>query len=141
MDKNIFFKIFSYLFRDEVKNFDLQTHLKYHDEIASKKKVTFKWGYYREDEEEKNILDYNIPPYNQPGLWCHWIPKRNKDGDVILWNEAENFYHYFEWIQYLINNFFLPWKIEVNGIIKFHGENQDDNGYIEIINNQASIQY
>lgn len=140
MDKNIFFKIFSYLFRDDVNNFDLQTYLEYHDKKASQKKV-IKWKQEFQDEEEESILNYNIPPDNQPGLWCHWIPKRNKDGDTIIWNEAEKFYHYYEWISYLIQNFFIPWKIELNGVVKFQGEEDDDRGYIKIINNKASIGY
>lgn len=140
MDKNIFFKIFSYLFSDGVNNFDLQTHLEYHDKIASHKKV-IKWKQEFQDEEEESILDYNKPPDNQPGLWCHWIPKRNKDGDTVVWDEAEKFYHYFEWISYLIENFFVPWKMELNGVVKFQGEEDDDHGYIKIVNNKASIWY
>lgn len=42
---------------------------------------------------ESNIIDYNVPPKTQPGLWCKWELVK-KDGDWYLqWNGAEKFYN------------------------------------------------
>lgn len=69
----------------------------------------------------------------QPGLWCHWII--SEDGTKLKWNEAEKFYYYIEWLKYLINHFFEPWGIKLNGEIEWQGEDPDDFGKIIVTDN------
>jgi hypothetical protein len=51
-----------------------------------------------------DILDYNSPHPDQPGLWLKWDV--NEDGTEISWNGDEKFYDSEEWMIYLINNLF-----------------------------------
>ncbi|MEH2069251.1 MAG: hypothetical protein V7K47_13995 [Nostoc sp.] len=53
-----------------------------------------------------SILYQNFPPSEQPSLWCDWTP--NDDGTKIIWNQAEKFNCYIDWLLYLIKNFFNP---------------------------------
>lgn len=64
-----------------------------------------------------DVVSYNNPPAGQPGLWCHWIP--DDIGESIVWNGAEKFYDYVEWLNYLIDHFLKPWVI--NCLVKFFG--------------------
>jgi hypothetical protein len=91
-------------------------------------------GYMGQDTDP-SVLDNNHPPIQQPSLWCQWIT----DGNSLYWNGGEKFYEYTDWLDYMIENFFIPWGIELNGLIEWSGEDFDDKGAIEIINNQRKI--
>jgi hypothetical protein len=88
--------------------------------------------------QDESILDFNRPPKTQPGLWCQWII--NDDGD-LEWDGGEKFYHYEEWLNYLIDNFFEPEGYVLNGIISFQGEDSSDYGDIVVHNNNVMIMY
>lgn len=88
-------------------------------------------------DRDESIVQYNDPPASQPGLWCQWVP--NEDGTAIEWDGSEKFYEYIEWIRYMINSFFKPWGIKLNGKVRWRGENFDDIGAIVIKNNKVSI--
>lgn len=55
---------------------------------------------------DDDVLDYNKPPHDQPGLWCQWEP--TDDGTAITWNGAEKFYDSADWMAYLIDTFLRP---------------------------------
>lgn len=80
-------------------------------------------------DRDATIVDYDTPPSTQPGLWCHWIIKDN----CLMWNGAEKFYDYIEWLQYLLDNFLSPYI--ANGEISWQGEDAEDNGIISVSNN------
>lgn len=91
---------------------------------------------------EDNIIDYNAPPKTQPGLWCQWVP--TEDGNGLGWNGMEKFYHYVEWLEYLIKSVF-PWILEdgdeplvLNGEIEWYGEDREDMGKIVVKNNEVT---
>lgn len=86
---------------------------------------------------DESILNYNIEPYTQPGLWCKWEP--NDDGTAIRWNGVEKFYNYIDWLQYLITNFLKPWGYELNGEVTWQGEDPTDSGTITVKQNKISI--
>ncbi|MCL1471103.1 hypothetical protein [Argonema antarcticum] len=92
--------------------------------------VNEKW----DKNSEISIVDYNRPPAGQPGLWCHWIP--NSDGSGIQWDGGEKFYHYIEWLQYLIDRFLQPWGYLLNGKVHWQGEDSHDYGHIHVENNK-----
>jgi len=73
------------------------------------------------------------PKIGQPGLWCQWIIEG--DGYELEWNGAEKFYNYIEWLKYLIDRFFEPWGIKLNGEIEWQGEDMSDRGKIGVIDN------
>lgn len=52
------------------------------------------------------VLNHNMPPQGQPGLWCKWEP--NSVGSALEWNGAEKFYDGAEWMKYLIDHFLKP---------------------------------
>lgn len=79
-------------------------------------------------EESPDILDWNSPASTQPGLWCQWVP--TQDGEGIEWNGAEKFYHYVEWLNYIVKNFLVPWGISISGEVAFQGEDSGDSGTI-----------
>ena len=83
----------------------------------------------------QDVVNYNATPSTQPSLWCGWCPTDNKDG--ICCDGAEKFYSYVEWLQYLINNFLKPWGYELNGIVEYQGEEDDDHGYLIVRGNQV----
>ena len=115
------------------------------------------WG----QKNSGDIIDYNKPPgqivcedikkFNQywdenqrlikdgkcqPSLWCQWIP--NDDGTAIVWDGAEKFYYYIEWIKYLIEHFLSKWGYVLNGEVQWQGED-DDSGIIKIVDNEVTI--
>ena len=80
-----------------------------------------------------DLVDYNNPPSGQPSLWCQWTP--SDDGYSIKWDGGEKFYHYVEWIEYLIEHFLKPWGYTLNGEVEWYGEDANDRGMIVIDNN------
>lgn len=82
----------------------------------------------------EGIVDYNEPPDDQPSLWCQWMP--NEDGTAIVWDGAEKFYEYRDWLLYIIDNFLEPWGYVLNGDVVWQGEDYDDVGLLAVRNNQ-----
>src|SRR5215471_12940599 len=79
-------------------------------------------------EKDASILEYNKPPQGQPGLWCQWVPTEHDDG--IEWDGGEKFYHYAEWLQYIIDSFLAPWGYVVEGVVRWEGEEPGDVGHL-----------
>jgi len=80
-----------------------------------------------------SILDYNVPPAGQPGLWCRWKP--TKDSAGVQWDGNEKFYYHVEWLEYLILHFLKPWGYQLSGEVTWTGEKHGDFGLIRIVNN------
>lgn len=108
----------------------------------------------REDE----ILEYNQPDDEQPGLWCQWVP--TEDGTALVWDDGEKFYDSAEWMRYLIEHFLKPdaraktehkplFKSEVdrfehftfdhicNGTIYAEGEDSSDRWKLVVTDNEV----
>jgi hypothetical protein len=71
-----------------------------------------------------------------PGIWCDWYAPAP---DVLAWNGTEKFYHYVDWLNYLINHFFIDWDVKLNGTIDWFGEDHRDRGTITVTNNKVEI--
>ena len=86
---------------------------------------------------DNSVVEYNFAPGErsggQPGLWCQWNP--SEDGTEIAWDGSEKFYHYTEWLEYLIDVFLKPWGYKVNGMVEWVGEDSSDIGVIEVVDN------
>lgn len=95
-------------------------------------------GFMGQDRDD-SILDYNYAPKTQPGLWCQW--EITEDGTELVWDEGERFYHYIEWLQYMINNFFNPAGYILNGEVTWNGEDDDDLGVIIVEDNNVIVEY
>jgi hypothetical protein len=87
-------------------------------------------------DREDSVVEYNSPPYGQPGLWCGWRP--NEEGTAIIWDGGEKFYSYVEWLQYLVDHFLGPWDYKLNGKINWYGEDHSDTGTITVKDNVIS---
>jgi hypothetical protein len=73
----------------------------------------------------------------QPGLWCQWVI--SDDSKELEWNGGEKFYYYIEWLQYMINHFFQPWNIKLNGEVTWEGEDSSDMGKIILKDNIVTV--
>lgn len=124
IDQNIFFEIIEYMAND-IKTLDFEND----------RNLDHLYFDYKDDE---SIINHNLQPETQPGLWCQWIP--SSDGTKIEWGEGEKFYNYIEWLQYLISNFLIPWGYRLNGDVSFQGEDEDDNGIIVVTDNIITVQ-
>jgi len=98
---------------------------------------TPKYESFAQEYKVSSTIDYNEPPGDCPGLWCNWIPSEN--GSSIEWNQAEKFYNYTEWLNFIIEKFLIPWGIDISGYVEFQGEDDDDRGFLRIKNNHAYI--
>lgn len=94
-------------------------------------------GYSGQDNGD-DVLDHNKPPAGQPGLWCQWTP--DEGGQVIGWNGGEKFYHYVEWLEYLLEHFLVPWGYQVDGAVEWVGEDPNDRGRILVERSQVRVQ-
>ena len=57
------------------------------------------------EDEDKSIIDLNLPPGSQPSLWCKW--RVNDRGNRLEHTGGEKFDGYVEWLGYLALAFFL----------------------------------
>lgn len=87
-------------------------------------------------DESNDIIDYNMPPSTQPGLWCQWCPTDDREG--IEWDGNEKFYAYLEWLNYIIKNFLAPKGYVLNGEVSWEGEERTDTGVIRVLNNKVT---
>lgn len=115
-------------------------------------------------DHDADILDYNNPHPDQPGLWCQWVP--TGDGTTLGWDGGGNFYHAAEWMKYLVENLLAPsarFYLDkhasederlahftadhtVNGEIFAQGEDSDDRWVLVVEDNvvktaQAQVSY
>lgn len=87
--------------------------------------------------DNDSIIEYNQPPSTQPSLWCQWV--LTEDGEYLEWDGGEKFYEYVKWLEYMVENFFKRWDIQLNGKIKWQGEDMDDRGIIVVENNVITV--
>lgn len=88
-------------------------------------------------DNDASVLDHNAPPKGQPGLWCQWTA--TEDGQFIEWDGGEKFYNYIEWLQYIVDNFLIPWGYKITGTVEWHGEDHGDMGRIIVKNNKITV--
>jgi hypothetical protein len=97
------------------------------------------WQDYKGDWALKQEMEdqLNKDSLKQPGLWLQW--ELSSDGTELGWDGNEKFYHYNEWLQYLIQHFFEKWGIKLNGEVVWQGEESNDFGKIIITDNFVEI--
>lgn len=88
-------------------------------------------GFMGQDKDDTVISD--SPPSTQPGLWCQW--EIQDDRKTIKWDEGEKFYHYVEWISYIVERILEPRGYKLSGEVFWQGEEPDDRGKIVIEEN------
>ncbi len=90
------------------------------------------------DHKDKSIIDGNLPPNSQPGLWLQWEIVQGDNSSTLEWNGGEKFYHYTGWLKYLINRVFTPRGYTLNGDILYLGEDISDAGIINVRDNTVT---
>jgi len=55
----------------------------------------------------------------------------------IEWDEGEKFYHYSDWLVYLIHKILAPNGYVLNGVVTWQGEETGDVGEIIVENNRV----
>lgn len=69
---------------------------------------------------------------------CQWEISNNK----LSWNGNINFFYHMNWLCYLIDKYFNPWDVKLNGEVRF--DEPEQQGNIKIIDNdvyRASVYY
>ena len=82
-----------------------------------------------------SVENYNVPPETQPGLWCQWIIQDGK----LVWDGGEKFYRFVPWLRYLIDRFFAPSGYVLHGTVEWQGEDLEDKGLIQVIDNKITV--
>ena len=102
-------------------------------------------------EEDGTIINDNLPSgmtaflewekggkLKQPSLHLQWV--LNDAGDELEWDGHGNpFECYVEWLEYLIEHFFEPFGVKLNGEIVWHGDDPDDKGRIIVVSNSIHL--
>lgn len=90
-----------------------------------------------QETSRPGLISSNEPPGDQPSLWCQWIP--SEDGAFIVWNEAEKFYGYVEWLRYIIDKFLKTWGYVLDGEVHWEGQDELDDGAIIVKSNEIEV--
>jgi hypothetical protein len=96
------------------------------------------------DDSDPSIIDINRAhaPFDDPlfrSLYCGWAPDR--DGTSLRWNGDDNFSDYVRWLEYLIEHFLTQWGYQLNGRIKWQGDDEEDRGSIFVRDNVVRSVY
>lgn len=106
---------------------------------------------------DEDVLDFNNPHPDQPGLWCQWTPTADT---TIEWDQGEKFYYAAEWMDYIVTNLLAPsarayidahidederlkhftCNHVVDGVIEADGEESDDFWQLVVKNNKVLTQ-
>lgn len=81
--------------------------------------------------------DYNKTLPGSPSLWCDWTADQDDCGSIIVWTGKEKTYKSKEWIQRIIDVFLIPNGFTLLGEVSYQGENKNDNGKIQVIDNKV----
>lgn len=86
--------------------------------------------------EERHGDNFKHDP-QYPGFYCQWVP--TEDGKELMWGGNDKFYYYLDWLQIIIDKFLTVWKIQLNGSVKWQGEDRGDFGVITVIDNKILV--
>lgn len=84
-----------------------------------------------------DAMDYNVTPEIIPSLWCSF---ELKGSDQLVLLDGKN-YEYIAWLEFLIYHLLKPRGYTLNGYIEFDGEDDNDNGCIQITDNVVAVHY
>ena len=96
----------------------------------------------KEMREFKDVFDKRFDratkaDFLPPGYYCCWQIEHS--GDFLEWDGGEKSYNWAEWLFVVIERFFRPKDIILNGTINWHGDEPDDTGTIIVDNNEISL--
>ena len=89
-------------------------------------------------DEQYNIINNGGDWAFAPGDYCLWILENDKQ--TFTWIiDSEGRWDPVKWIRYIVDNFIQPWGYFLNGEVKWFGEEDDDDGCINIKNNIVTV--
>lgn len=93
------------------------------------------------DTIDDSVLNVNDYPSTQFGLNMDWRVTYDliDDAFYLEWDGAEKFYDYVPWLEYLIENIFIPKGFNLNGAIEWFGEERSDIGSITVRDNVMTV--
>jgi len=65
-----------------------------------------------------------------PDAYNQW--RLTKDRRGLEWDGGEKFYHYVEWLQYLLDHVLQPVGVSLTGSIQYQGESIGDTGVLTV---------
>ncbi len=86
-----------------------------------------------DDTALKAFYDITDDAYPGPDSPCDW--QLGDDNATLGWNGMEKFYHWQEWLQYIVDQILTPAGVMMNGTVDYQGEDRDDFGQIVVIDN------
>lgn len=85
-------------------------------------------------------LDPNRPPGDVPSLYTYWRLEEGPEEHYLSGPEdSAKFYEYVEWLTYLLEKFFIPWGYQLTGDVEWRGEDDDDAGQLELVENKLTV--
>lgn len=74
-----------------------------------------------------------------PPSYCQWehFKDRATGESFLMWDGAEKFYDYVEWLDWLLKNVFLPNRLTLSGTLLWQGEELGDVGFITTIDGKV----
>lgn len=72
-------------------------------------------------------------PNKQPSFQCCWTTTAK--GTALHWNKLGRTFAPTQWLEYMIEHFFKPWGVTLNGKVECHGEDKRDRTLIVVNNN------
>lgn len=79
-------------------------------------------------------VDTNTPN-DQPSFQCCWTT--NSKGTAVQWNKLRRTFAPTQWLEYMVEHFFIPWGVTLNGTVECHGEDKEDRTLIVVTNNSV----
>jgi hypothetical protein len=99
------------------------------------------WESFGQSNDDPSLVaGSSTPPGTQPGVWLQWvaIPSSESEKEMTIeWDGGEKFYNYTEWMKYIIKKIIAPRGGVANGDIEWFGEDRDDIGVIEVVDNKV----
>jgi hypothetical protein len=91
-----------------------------------------------DSESDLTIVDANVQPRSQPGVLCDWT--FGDDASSIVWaGQPGSLQTHLAWLQYLLDEFLVPWGHETNGAVYWRStENDSEQGVIVLRKNEIS---
>lgn len=87
--------------------------------------------------KDKSVIDVNVPPKSQPGIWCKWTC--NDDGTTIKYSGREKFYDATKWLKYIISKFIKRWGLSLDGKVYYECKDFNDYGRISVVDNKVTV--
>jgi hypothetical protein len=87
--------------------------------------------------EEEHMYEDGLRggPGMPDGFYCQWQP--TEDGAGLEWDGVEKFYHFEEWLEYLVAHYIKPWRYVLNGSVAWESIFEPEEGTLVVRDNSV----